>query len=91
MPSIQRYRRVLQRPFCAPAEGRPDGHRRHLDLSSRARKSLLLRGIDVTGSDDAARREIVLRASDGSLIPVSATMNRLHSDDTELFCLILAI
>jgi PAS domain S-box-containing protein len=35
------------------------------------------------------RSELILRTADGDLVPALATMNRIHVEDNEVFCLIL--
>jgi PAS domain S-box-containing protein len=43
----------------------------------------------VTAGSKTRRAELVLRAGDGSLVPIHATMNRISLDDGDLYCLIV--
>ena len=45
--------------------------------------------LETSVADGTRRSELVLRASDGSLVPVHATMNRIQLEDDELYCLIV--
>ena len=39
--------------------------------------------------DRVRRQEVALRACDGSLVPVLATLNRIHLDGEQVFCLVV--
>ena len=38
---------------------------------------------------EGSRQELPLRASDGNLVPVLATLNRIHLDENQVFCLVV--
>ena len=46
-------------------------------------------GLGSTAASQTRRSELVLRASDGSLVPVHATMSRISLDDGDVYCLIV--
>jgi PAS domain S-box-containing protein len=46
-------------------------------------------GLGTVAVGQTRRRELVLRASDGSLAPVHATMNRISLDDGDVYCVIV--
>jgi PAS domain S-box-containing protein len=47
------------------------------------------RAVHHDGATETIRQELALRAVDGSLMPVSATMNRITIDGADVFCLIV--
>jgi PAS domain S-box-containing protein len=46
-------------------------------------------GLGTAAGSQTRRSELVLRAADGSLVPVHATMNRISLDDGDVHCLII--